>query len=37
MKKELEVFAKHILESIVAINSFLGNLPKSELEKDRLR
>ena len=37
MKREIVVFVKHILESIVAINSFLGNLSKSELEKDRIR
>src|SRR3989338_10787006 len=37
MKKEFEVFAKHILESIGAINIFLGNLSKTELERDRLR
>lgn len=37
MKKEIEVFAKHILDSVTAINSFLGNLSKSDLEKERLR
>ncbi len=37
MKEEYEAFAKHILDSINAINSFLGELSKSELEKNRLR
>lgn len=37
MIKTPRAFAKHILDSIDAIYSFLGNLPKEELEKDRLR
>ncbi len=37
MTKEVNVFARHILDSIHAIYSFLGNLSKEELEKDRLR
>lgn len=37
MTKEAATFAKHILDSIQTIYSFLGDLTKEELEKDRLR
>jgi len=35
MKKDASVFAHHILDSINAIYSFLGDFTKSDLEKDR--
>ncbi|MEK6850149.1 MAG: DUF86 domain-containing protein [Nanoarchaeota archaeon] len=37
MNKETEAFARHIIDSIDSIKSFLGSMSKEELQKDRLR
>ena len=36
-QKDDNVFAKHILDNIYAVESFVGKFSKSELESDRLR